>query len=67
VRFAVYLDRQTGVVAVEVEIVGASRVLAAEFEAGGFFAKHLPEQDFGKAHRAAKATGATDASGGAFG
>jgi hypothetical protein len=46
VCFAVDLDRETGVAAVEIEAVWAGRMLAVEFEAARRLTQFPPEQDF---------------------
>src|SRR3569623_732109 len=50
VNLAIHLDDQAGFAAVEINDIGADRVLAAELHAGPAAAEPLPEQYFRQAH-----------------
>jgi hypothetical protein len=58
--FAVYLDRQPGVAAKEIEDVGACGMLAAELDAGRALSQFAPEKALWQAHRLAQYARALD-------
>ncbi len=56
-RFAIDLDRQLRVRAIEVEDITRDRMLTAELDPIGRTTQPLPQQCFGQAHRLTQATG----------
>jgi hypothetical protein len=59
-RFAIYLDGEARARTIEIQNILSGGVLMAKLQSDRPFTQHLPQQDFGQAHRLAQAACARD-------